>query len=375
MNFFLRPFVAEERGAMGDFFEIDFLDVETDKSGDAITVHYELNGHEFIHVVDAGFQASGAGVVRHIRAHYGALKPVNHVVVTHSDGDHTGGVRTILEEMVVGELWMLRPWRYASEIIHRFENYTSVDRLSSRLKSIYSNLAALEEIAEKKGIPIREPFQGAAIGAFTVLAPTKPRYLDLIVQSEKTPEASEMLAAEAANIFELAKAHIVNLVKRVWGAETFPADGTSAENEMSVVQYANLCGERILLTGDAGRDAMSEAADYAPFVGLALPGIDRIQVPHHGSRHNVSSEILDRWLGPKLSAMPKKGEESFTAICSSAKADRDHPRKSVHRAFVHRGAKFLATESQSIRTQQNAPKRDGWTAIEARPYPEDEEED
>lgn len=74
---------------------------------------------------------------------------------------------------------------------------------------------------------------------------------------------------------------------------------------MSVVQYANLHGHRILLTGDAGRAGLAEAADYAPFAGLALPGIDRFQVPHHGSRRNVSTEILDRWLGAQLAEVPK----------------------------------------------------------------------
>ena len=65
---------------------------------------------------------------------------------------------------------------------------------------------------------------------------------------------------------------------------------------MSVIQYANLCSEKILLTADAGRDALTEAADYAPWAGLILPGINRFQVPHHGSRRNLSTEILNRWL-------------------------------------------------------------------------------
>ena len=39
---------------MADFFELDFFDVETDKSGDAIAVRYEVAGQTFVHLVDGG---------------------------------------------------------------------------------------------------------------------------------------------------------------------------------------------------------------------------------------------------------------------------------------------------------------------------------
>lgn len=42
---------------MSDFFEIDFLDVESKKSGDAIAMRYRINGITTIHVTDGGYQA------------------------------------------------------------------------------------------------------------------------------------------------------------------------------------------------------------------------------------------------------------------------------------------------------------------------------
>jgi glyoxylase-like metal-dependent hydrolase (beta-lactamase superfamily II) len=132
-----------------NFFEIDFLDVESSKSGDAIPLRYQINGVSHIHVVDGGFQDTGARVVEHIRRYYSNPSHIDRVVVSHPDGDHAGGLRTVLEVFDVGELWMLRPWVYADEIIHRFEHYSSVENLKRRLKQIYPNLAALEEIAEK----------------------------------------------------------------------------------------------------------------------------------------------------------------------------------------------------------------------------------
>ena len=363
---------------MTNFFEIDFLDVETGKSGDAIPIRYQLNGDSYIHVVDGGFQGTGDKIVAHIRMYYGNPSYIDRVVVSHPDGDHAGGLRKVIEEFDVGELWMLRPWLHADEIIHRFAHYTSVENLKKRLKEIYPNLAALEEIARERGIPIYNPFQGATIGAFTVLAPTRERYLDLIVESERTPEsieeAQESVFAAVGSFIGQAAAKAISLLRAVWGDEVFSSEETSAENEMSVIQYANLCGNRILLTADAGRAALSEAAEYAPYVGLALPGIDRFQVPRHGSRRNVSSEILDHWLGSRLPSKPARGEETFTAIISSAEKDKAHPRKAVVRALIHRGAKVITTEGSSKRTGQNAPFREGWISAEPVAYPEEQED-
>jgi beta-lactamase superfamily II metal-dependent hydrolase len=89
---------------MPDFFEIDFLDVESSKSGDAIPIRYQLDDLIRIHVVDGGFQDTGDKVVEHIKTHYNNSKIVHSIVVSHPDGDHAGGLRKILEEFTVGEI-------------------------------------------------------------------------------------------------------------------------------------------------------------------------------------------------------------------------------------------------------------------------------
>ncbi len=347
---------------MSDFFEIDFWSLDSDQSGDAISLRYQIDGVQFIHSVDGGFQKTAESIVKNIKKYYNDPSKIEHVVVTHPDGDHAGGVRTILEEFEIGELWMLRPWMYAEELIESFPKFSSIDNLKKRLREIYPNLSALEEIALKKGIPIREPFQSSEIGAFKVLAPSKDRYLECVIESEKTPEQSK--SRVLASFGELGGAavttakRLVNYVKSQWGEEVFSEEETSKENEMSVVQYAMLCDESILLTGDAGRAALSEAADYAEAIGISLPGIDRFQVPHHGSRRNVSTEILDRWLGERLPSKPEIDGRSFTAIFSAAKNDEHHPKKAVIRAMHHRGGKVVTNEKgEGLRTHFNAPPR------------------
>jgi beta-lactamase superfamily II metal-dependent hydrolase len=362
-----------------DYFEIDFLAVETAKSGDAITIRYHLDNSTKIHVVDGGYADTGESLINHINTHYGRPSHIDNVVLTHPDGDHANGLKVLLnsDEFTIGTLRMNRPWLYAEELLPHFKNYNSVDRLRSKLREIYSHTAELEELAEAKGITILETFQGAQIGAFTVLAPSGSRYLDLILDSDRTPERVGVEESAFASFFEgavrTAKA-AVNLVRAAWGQEAFSPNATSRENEMSIVQYAKLNGERLVLTADAGRETLAEAAEYAPWANLFLPGVDRMQVPHHGSRRNVSSEILDTWLGPKLPEQPAVGSGSFNAFISSAKDDPHHPRKSVIRGFQHRGANVFATEGSTISTQSGAPSRPGWTGITALEYPDEQEE-
>ncbi len=355
---------------MADFFEIDFLGVETKKSGDAIAIRYEQAGETNIHVVDGGYATSGESLRDLINKYYGNPSFINRVIATHNDGDHARGLVEILEHFEVGELWMLRPWQYADELIGRFNTYNSVEHLKGRLRKAYSNLAALEEIANRKGIRIHEPFQGAKIGAFHVMAPTRDRYLELILTSNKTPESHvEESAADGvlSAILEKAKTTVA-LLQAAWGGEAFPAEGTSNENEMSVVQYAVLNGQKILLTADTGRDGLQEVIDYAPNVGLSLPGIDKFQVPHHGGRHNVNADLLNKIVGPILPEQHQEGH--FAAYISSAKADEDHPRKVVQRALIHRGANLLMTEGKNIRTHGgDAPARPDYTPMVPTAYP------
>lgn len=361
-----------------DFFEIDFLAVETAKSGDAITLRYQVASREYLHVVDGGFTETGEKVVNHINAHYAPNSYIDNVILTHSDGDHARGLKYVVTNCTVGALWMNRPWLYADELIGRFATYNSKDALIARLKKCYPTVVELEQIANEKEIPIFEAFQGTVIGAFVVMSPTRSAFLDLVVRSDKTPEGIDDSEKTLAQFIEeavlKAASAVRGLFSSLWGEENFSAQETSAENEMSIVQFANLAGKKILLTGDTGRRGLQQVIDYAPYIGLELPGIDRFQVPHHGSRRNVSTELLDQILGARYSNQNEAPAQKFTAFISSALEDKDHPRKAVERAMVHRGGFLAETEGQDIRSSQNAPARPGWSALAPRTYPTEQEE-
>ena len=286
---------------MTKFFEIDFLEAGDKGSGDAIALRYRDDGGvDYVHVVDGGYTDDGDKIIEHIKKYYDDALSINHVVLTHPDGDHAAGLKKVLEEFSIGTLWMNRPWEHVEKLLQRFNYKYTKDGLILRLKKDFPHTAELEEIANEQGIEIRQVFRGDQIGEFTVLAPSLDRYIDLVVESDKTPEP-ERKAAIAGSIFERAAA-LIKSFAATWGEENLKgtSEGTSHENETSVVQFAELCGKKILLTGDAGVEALDEAYDYAVEVGIKLPGIDRFDAPHHGSRRNLSSDALDKWLGGVL---------------------------------------------------------------------------
>lgn len=146
---------------MADYFEIDFLGVETAKSGDAITLRYSVNGTEGIHVVDGGYLDTGDQIVEHLKTYYGTTV-IDHVILTHPDRDHANGLRKVLEQCTVRNLWINRPWIYAEQLIDRFETYESVEALRRKLRSVYDATAALEGIALEKESPFMPRFRGRA---------------------------------------------------------------------------------------------------------------------------------------------------------------------------------------------------------------------
>lgn len=331
---------------MTNFYEVDFHAVGENDSGDAISLRYgdTGTGEEVIHIVDGGYINDGEKVLNHIGKYY-TDDFIQHVVLTHPDGDHACGLKYILEEGNVGQLWMNRPWLYVDELMPLFDYEYTRDGLVQRLKKNFPHTAELEKIANEYGIQINEAFQGQRIGAFTVLTPSRGRYIQLIVDSERTPDPKRQAGIMGEVYTKVREA--INYIRSLWGRENLRGGvgATSRENEMSIVQYADFFGNTMLLTGDTGVEGLEEAYQYAVgTLGITLPGLRYFQVPHHGGRRNLSSEILDKWLGAVLPGMPLENQLTFGAVISANENDPDHPKKDVIRAIWHRGGRVSSTE-------------------------------
>lgn len=336
-------------------YEIDFLPVGNgNSSGDAIAIRYGEPENYTVMVVDGGSKESGKALVEHIKKYYGTTY-VDYVVNTHPDQDHASGLSVVLEELEIGELWLHRPWNHTKEIIDHFhDGRITEESLARRFKEDgFPYAHALEEIAIQKGITINEPYQGSKIGEFYVLSPSRDWYLhELIPDFNKTPQKKEAQGSIFQKFIESARG-----VFESFDIETLKEGGnTSSDNESSVILYAEFDERKILLTGDAGNKALARACDFLSLYGIDISiNLKFVQIPHHGSRHNVSPSILDRMLGAKGQ------QENKTAFVSAGKDSTTHPRKVVTNAFIRRGCKVIPTKGSTKRQHKDMPERDGWS--------------
>jgi beta-lactamase superfamily II metal-dependent hydrolase len=352
-------------------FEIDFLPVGAgERSGDAIAIRYAAGGGHKILVYDGGTKESGQALVDHVRTYYGT-DYVDDVVNSHPDNDHASGLSVVLEQLRVGTLWMHQPWNHSHLICSYFKDgRITSESLSRRLQEKMRAAYDLELIAQRMRVQIREPFQGDQIGRFHVLSPSREWYVhDLIPAFEKSPEVklAEEVAArgEAYGLLKaLADAARKGLiwVAEQWDVELLREDvETSAENESSVILYGYMeeDQEGVLLTGDSGIRGLTVAADYLDKHNVsAAQHVKFIQVPHHGSRHNVSTSTLNRLVGPKL--VHPTGVSSKVAYVSAGAESKTHPRRMVTNAFIRRGARVIATRGEAKRYYRGMQARAGW---------------
>lgn len=337
-------------------YDIDFLRAGN-SNGDAIVVKW---GHTkdsdyYLNVIDGGFTDTGDQIIAHIERYHTTHANIANVVLTHADNDHACGLIKVLEHenFTIHTLWMNRPWDYVDEVLDKFHGLYTRDGLIKKMREMHPYLVEMEKIAERRGIEIRAPLQGARIGAFTVLAPSRARYVELIPDLDKTPPsyASES-ASNLGEVLTNALRNVVEKIKERLDLETLDNNppATSASNETSVVQMATFGDKRVLLTGDVGPKGLDEAAAYAENNSLSIqPWL--IQIPHHGSRRNVTPTVLNRWLGPYPSGY--RGD----AIASVGKDEDIYPRKKVANAFTRRGYNVYATHNGWINFRDGYDRR------------------
>lgn len=323
-------------------FEVDFLPVgDKGNSGDAICARFTdpVTGNSRVIVVDAGYQDDGDALVAHVRKHY-QTDTVDLAILTHPDGDHIGGMGTVVRELNVTELWLHNIGAHGGSPLPAAK---AVDDLIS--------------VATSHGADVREPWSGAQRfnGAVTVIGPSKSYYEELVAEQV----AEHRGLTKAATALREAARGLAGRVAGMLGTEIpFEAKEVNARNNSSMLVLLKLDGGTKLLTADAGVRALSVAWDYAESNGLAeTPNL--VQLPHHGSRRNCSSSWLDRLLGPT-----GQTEGVRNAFVSCVKNSDKHPSGKVVNAHKRRGCYVAATAGGSICHKSNdAPARVGWGPI------------
>lgn len=283
-------------------FTIEMLPAE---EGDALWIEYGSKSKPRRVLIDGGVLGT-YDTLRSRIEDLGGRRRFELMAVTHIDNDHIDGMVKLLAghvEFEVGDFWF-NAWDQIRE-----------DRLGPKQGEMLS--AFIEErrfphnaMADGGpiGIPsapaaklVRHEFPGGM--EITVLG---PRASDLAKLRKEWKKVIEDAGLEPGGEFTGAKlaekaprytkdrlgTRPPNLAR--WAGRAFTEDG-SAPNGSSISLLLEYRGRSALLTGDARSDSLCEGIDRL----LAERGTDKLAVdvfklPHHGSKNNLSNELMSR---------------------------------------------------------------------------------
>ena len=319
------------------------------------------NNNHFVILIDGGKKSDGETVINHlehhIKPHVGYAAP-DLIICTHHDQDHIGGLTALVEKYrtAIGEVWINNPADHISH--HSYQLLKESFRIKSaqtQYKVILESIKNVEDfisVVDRIGIERKPALHGreSQNGIIKILGPTKEFY-DLLLPGMDGIE--KYVSAEAQYIYN---SYLAPMIINEAAETSSPCpvvdqeNDTSATNNSSVILEINAQeGKRFLFTGDAGAKAFEDVAER-----YSLSNIYWLDVPHHGARRNLSSELIDTM------------RPTYALISAKGGSDTKHPRKALVFCLRKHGAKVYSTsKSGSLRHKfGDFPERNGYSTAE-----------
>ena len=288
--------------------QIDMLPVG---DSDAFLIEVELDGEPEVILIDGGRSwEDGERILRHLNAYYGGR--IDHLVLSHIDASHAAGLLYLVESLPpdkLGQAWVqdMRQHGVDVERAVKLGRDLTEQAQSTPVKTMAAHLAEAVETTQQliaaldaKGVPVREPFSDgeARVGPLTVLGPTR----GFFEEATQFYGDVRMLSAMVEHAVSLRRKH-TSLVRPSDPDESLEQaiDDPETVKQASVLLLLEYEGDRYLFTGDAGRRGLEACRDTE-----SMRRVHLLKVPNHGSKHNLSPELLDLF-SPSLAYISASG--------------------------------------------------------------------
>ena len=289
-------------------YEVHYLNVS---DADAIIIRYEDSLNKYIVLIDAGNIGDANKIKNYIWNHWKTYT-IDLAICTHPDSDHKGGFFGLLNDtnVIINEFWLNTP----DDVIKEDEYYRLYSRRNwlSHCRECYAHPTDtqspdLVSLAQKKCKNVQSAYKGKSHSQIplSVVGPTKffyyPLAIEILKNNRKKKDEDNSLYEDVGYFSSFqAKSSIDN-----------EPDDCSPTNAGSIILlFEPIVGRKFLLLGDANRAAIADAISN----NANLSGC-RIKVPHHGSKHNLTSVLIDK-LSPSCAII-------------SAKGSRKHPSRGI----------------------------------------------
>jgi len=263
------------------------------------------------------------------------------VVCTHLHNDHARGLIKIVQHpsITIHNAWMhdIRG-HVLPDALRRASSGNS--RRADAVRQVLENTRELASAFARHQLTPQEPFSYVPIAGYPqmgVLGPSENFYAEALRDFTEVEESSHVLAAMlgASRIGAPSRPGLAFLAPPPEYPPVVPTFSgflqnssvkknptTQPFNNTSTILGISFRGERLLLTADAGSDALDRVpADWRNLIWL--------QAPHHGSDGNLSQSNIERFC-PKFAYV-------------SATGDTSHPSKAIVNGLIKLGAQVFST--------------------------------
>lgn len=283
-------------------YYVNILDVG---DADAIVINYRNNSNRWwTIVVDAGNVGDGAMVKRYIKHVVNGMYYIDYAVCTHPDKDHKGGFFDLYEDRTVE----IANFVFANPEVILYRDYRrllySPGHLVNQGKKTYNHpnddTRNLIDIMRRKGTNIYQWSNGVDfVGVpLKIVGPSEQFLKDSIYE----------MTLDFAELEDEADGELYNEDEKLTDEEALSVMDTETEasptNKASLILLFHPENRSFLLAGDACAMSIHEAIDaYGDeVIGCTL------KVPHHGSKHNLTTEVIDL-LSPQSATISCKGSK------------------------------------------------------------------
>lgn len=216
-------------------------------------------------------------------------------VVTHVDSDHIGGAIPLLENLEDDNVDIKEIW---------FNGYKQI---SAQAPGVLGPAAGerLTRIIQDKQIPWNSSFSSRTVAVsetgplpvitlpglkITLLSPTLEQLRKLLPKWESEITKAGLVPGAGASAEEFRrKRRLLGLDVERLANSKFTQDKSEA-NGSSIAFLAEHDGKTVLLGADAFPSTLLESLSRPPLEGLCK--IDAFKLPHHGSRNNISNQLV-----------------------------------------------------------------------------------
>lgn len=272
---------------------------------DAILIRHYINGEPFIILIDAGNASDAAIIKKHLENYYDS-NYIDLAICTHPDSDHKDGFFDLLQDddIKIERFWLTDPAQYLdANDIKRYRNEENATKAVRKIwqKSTDPNLNLID-LALKKCTTVESVTDGVEhpILPISIVGPSDEYYAEVVKimvanYGIKTYEDSSKEAYDDA--FKIDEDDI----KSVIDSEEDPSPYNASS---LIILYEPGDGKRLLFAGDANTTSLQMMLNKYKW----LRNVDFLKVPHHGSRRNLNTSIIEN-LSPKNSSISAAGNK------------------------------------------------------------------